>query len=44
LLVVNTNAIDFVNIPEDFEDLRKRIVSHRQGTVYYAPIERERTS
>jgi deoxyguanosine kinase len=40
LLVVNTNAIDFVNNPEDFEDLLKRILSHRQGTVYYAPIER----
>jgi len=40
LLVVNTNAIDFVNNPEDFEDLLQRIVSHRQGTVYYAPLER----
>jgi len=40
LLVVNTNAIDFVNNPDDFEDLLRRIVSHRQGTVYYAPLER----
>jgi deoxyguanosine kinase len=40
LLVVNTNAIDFVNHPEDFEDLRRRIVSHRDGTVYYTPLER----
>ena len=40
LLVVNTNGIDFVNNTEDFEDLLTRIVSHRQGTVYYAPIER----
>jgi hypothetical protein len=40
LLVVNTNRIDFVNNPDDFEDLEKRILSHRQGTVYYAPIER----
>lgn len=40
LLVVNTNAIDFVNHSEDFEDLLGRIVSHRQGTVYYAPLER----
>jgi len=40
LLVVNTNGIDFVNHAEDFEDLLGRIVSHRQGTVYYAPIER----
>jgi deoxyadenosine/deoxycytidine kinase len=44
LLVVNTNAIDFVNKPEDFEDLRARILSHRQGTVYYAPIEPGRTT
>jgi deoxyadenosine/deoxycytidine kinase len=40
LLVVNTNAIDFVNNTEDFDDLRKRILTHRQGTTYYAPIER----
>ena len=40
LLVVNTNGIDFVNNPDDFEDLRKRILVHRQGTTYYAPIER----
>ncbi len=40
LLVVNTNGIDFVNNPDDFEDLQKRILSHRQGTVYYAPLER----
>jgi deoxyadenosine/deoxycytidine kinase len=44
LLVVNTNGIDFVNNPDDFEDLQKRILSHRQGTVYYAPLERDRTS
>ncbi|OGF17671.1 MAG: deoxyadenosine kinase [Candidatus Eisenbacteria bacterium RBG_16_71_46] len=44
LLVVNTNAIDFVKNAEDFEDLLTRIVSHRQGTVYYAPIERGQTS
>jgi deoxyadenosine/deoxycytidine kinase len=43
LLVVNTNAIDFVNNTEDFEDLRRRIVTHRQGTTYYAPIERGQT-
>jgi deoxyadenosine/deoxycytidine kinase len=44
LLVVNTNAIDFVNNSDDFEDLLKRILSHRQGTVYYAPIERGTTA
>jgi deoxyguanosine kinase len=40
LLVVNTNAIDFVNNTDEFEDLMRRIVSHRQGTVYYSPLER----
>ncbi len=40
LLVVNTNGIDFVNVAEDFEDLLGRIVSHREGTLYYAPLER----
>jgi len=44
LLVVNTNAIDFVNVAEDFEDLLKRIRVHRSGTVYYAPIERGNAS
>jgi deoxyguanosine kinase len=44
LLVVNTNAIDFVNTPEDYEDLVKRILSHRQGTMYYTPIEKGRSS
>lgn len=43
LLIVNTNALDFVNNTEDFEDLLKRIVSHRQGTVYYTPLERGST-
>jgi deoxyguanosine kinase len=40
LLVVNTNAIDFVNNTDDFEDLMARIVEHREGTMYYTPIER----
>ena len=44
LLVVNTNAIDFVNERDDYEDLVKRILSHRQGTMYYVPIEKGRSS
>jgi len=44
LLVVNTSSIDFVKNPEDFDDLRKRIVSHREGTVYYTPLERGRAT
>ena len=39
-LIVNTNGIDFVNNPDDFEDLMNRIVTHRQGTTYYVPLER----
>ncbi len=44
LLVVNTNGIDFVNDPDDFMDLLKRIRTHRGGTVYYAPIEKGQTT
>ena len=44
LLVVNTNTIDFVNEPDDYEDLVKRILSHRQGTMYYTPIEKGRST
>ena len=40
LLVVNTNGIDFVNNPDDFNDLERRILSHGEGTIYYAPLER----
>lgn len=43
LLVVNTNSIDFVNRPDDFEDLQKRILQHRGGTVYYTPMEKDAT-
>jgi hypothetical protein len=39
--VVNTDAIDFVNHSEDFDDLERRILTHRHGTFYYRPIERE---
>ncbi len=44
LLVVDTNAIDFVNQPDDYEDLVRRILSHRQGTVYYRPMEKGKSS
>jgi len=44
LLVVNTNGIDFVNEPADYEDLVRRILSHRQGTMYYTPIEKGRSA
>ena len=38
LLVVNTNAIDFVKNAEDLEDLVSRILAHTEGTVYYTPL------
>ena len=44
LLVVNTNNIDFVHEPADYEDLVRRILSHRQGTTYYTPIEKGRAT
>jgi deoxyadenosine/deoxycytidine kinase len=37
LLVVNTSDIDFVNRPEDFDDLVKAILDTRAGTRYYVP-------
>jgi len=40
LLVVNSNSIDFVNEPDDFEDLFRRILTHRDGTLYYVPLEK----
>jgi deoxyadenosine/deoxycytidine kinase len=38
LLVVQTDAIDFVRRPGDLDDLSRRILSHHEGTVYYAPL------
>jgi deoxyadenosine/deoxycytidine kinase len=38
LLVVQTDAIDFVRRPGDLEDLSQRILAHKEGTVYYAPL------
>jgi deoxyadenosine/deoxycytidine kinase len=40
LLVVNTDSIDFVRHAADLEDLSTRILAHREGTVYYAPVTR----
>ena len=38
ILVVNASNIDFVNIPEDFEDLVNEIRRIKSGTQYYVPI------
>lgn len=42
LLVVNTDSIDFVESPGDFEDLLARIREHTAGTLYYTPVSTER--
>jgi deoxyguanosine kinase len=38
LLVVNASEIDFVNVPDDFEDLVLRIGEMKSGTQYYVPM------
>jgi deoxyadenosine/deoxycytidine kinase len=38
LLIINTSEIDFVNRPEDFENLVKEILEARRGTQYFAPM------
>ncbi|MBW1996963.1 MAG: deoxynucleoside kinase [Deltaproteobacteria bacterium] len=38
LLVINASEIDFVNVPEDFEDLIRRIREMKSGTQYYVPF------
>jgi deoxyadenosine/deoxycytidine kinase len=37
MLVIQTEAIDFVNNPEDLEDLVNKIASVKQGVHYYVP-------
>ena len=38
LLVVNASEIDFVHVPEDFEDLVEQIKKMKSGTQYYVPL------
>lgn len=38
LLVINASKIDFVHVPEDFEDLVERIKEMKSGTQYYIPM------
>jgi len=35
---VNTDEIDFVNNPEDFDNLVSQIARTRQGTQVYVPL------
>ena len=38
LLVVNASEIDFVHVPEEFEDLVERIRTMKSGIQYYIPM------
>ena len=38
LLVINASDIDFVHVPEDFEDLVHQITTMKSGTQYYVPV------
>jgi deoxyadenosine/deoxycytidine kinase len=40
LLVVNTAEVDFVNHPEDVDDLLRQVRSMGKGTQYYHPLPR----
>jgi deoxyguanosine kinase len=42
LLVVNTSDIDFVNNPDDLEDLLTVVRQTRKGTVHYQPLPSKR--
>ena len=42
LLVVNASEIDFVHVPEDFDDLVERIKEMKSGTQYYVPMKSPR--
>ncbi len=38
LLIINTSEIDFVNTPNDFEELVKEILQSHRGTQYFSPL------
>lgn len=38
ILIINTDEIDFVRKKGDFEDLIKKILSHKKGIEYYSPL------
>jgi deoxyadenosine/deoxycytidine kinase len=44
LLVIDASKIDFVNIPEDFEDLVEQIKKVKGGTQYYIPLSSKETT
>jgi len=42
LLIINASEIDFVHVPEDFEDLVGEIRKMKSGTQYYNPLSSRR--
>lgn len=38
LLIIDTTKIDFVNNPDDFENLVKEILQSKRGTQYFVPL------
>jgi deoxyadenosine/deoxycytidine kinase len=42
VLIVNTDRLNFVNNPEDFEELFRAIVEHDRGRKFYSPRSRKR--
>lgn len=44
LLVINTSDIDFVHRREDLDDLLKQILGMKQGTQYYVPRSKKRST
>lgn len=42
VLIVNTDRLNFVNNPEDFEGLFRAIVEHDRGRKFYSPRSRKR--
>jgi len=42
VLIVNTDRLNFVNNPEEFEELFRAIVEHDRGRKFYSPRSRKR--
>lgn len=41
LLVVNSSDLDYVKNPQDWEDLKRAILTHQQGTAHYHYVSRD---
>ncbi|MBD3391315.1 MAG: AAA family ATPase, partial [Chitinivibrionales bacterium] len=42
LLIINSNDIDFVNLPRDFEDIMDEVAKTKSGSNYYHPLGSQR--